>query len=86
MRFCGKLMHRGQVVLDPATGDLWETTAPSGVKEWGGHFDPMNAFVAGSDCELVLNDGRCGHIILGSLSFVLDKPIAISFRGLGPLK
>ena len=49
MRFCGKLMHRGQVVLDPATGDLWETTAPSGVKEWGGHFDPMIAFVAGSD-------------------------------------
>jgi hypothetical protein len=86
MRFFGKLMRRGQLVLDPATGDLWEATTISGVKEWGGHFDPTNAFVTGSDYDLVLNDGRCGHIVLGSVPFVLNKPIAVSFRGLGPLK
>ena len=86
MRFTGKLIYRGQIVLDPATGDLWETTATSRDKEWGGHFDPTNAFVTGSDYELVLNDGRCGLIVVGSVPFILNKPIAVSFRGLGPLK
>jgi hypothetical protein len=86
MRFFGKLLQNGQVVLDPATGDLWETTTSSGVKEWGGHFDPMSAFATGGDYELVLSDGRSGHIVLGSVSFVLNKPTAVSFRGLSPLK
>jgi hypothetical protein len=86
MRFTGKLISRGQIVLDPAMGDLWETTTSSGNQEWGGHFDPTNAFVTGSDHELVLSDGRRGNIILGSMPFILNKPIAVSFRGLGPLK
>jgi hypothetical protein len=54
MRFAGKLIYKGQVILDPATGDLWETMIV-GVPAWGGHFDPTDAFGTGSDYELVLN-------------------------------
>jgi hypothetical protein len=86
MRFAGKLLYRGKVVLDPARGDLWETATVSGAQEWGGYFDPMNAFITGGECDLVLDDGRYGHIALGSATFTLNKPTAISFRGLGPLK
>jgi hypothetical protein len=86
MRFAGKLIHKGRVILDPAMGDLWETASVSGIQEWGGHFDPSSAFVTSGECELVLKDGRRGHIALGSVSFILDRPTAVSFRGLEPLK
>ncbi len=85
MRFVGKLLYKGQVVLDPATGDLWETPMPSG-KSWGSYFDPTNTFGTGTDYELVLNDGRRGRIQIGSVSFTTLKPTAVSFHGSGPLK
>jgi hypothetical protein len=86
MRFAGKLLYKGHVVLDPATGDLWETTMPTGVASWGGYFDPTNVFGTGTDYELILNDGRRGLIKIGSVSFSSLKPTAISFHGSGPLK
>jgi len=85
MRFAGKLLYKGQVVLDPATGDLWETSTAD-APAWGGHFDPAYAFGTGTDYELVLSEGRRGYIRLGSVSFVLNRPTAVSFFGSGPLK
>src|SRR5262245_5927614 len=81
MRFTGKLLRDGQVVLDHASGDIWGKTMPDGLRIWGGHLDPKYSLESGGEFELLLDDGRRSPVSIDPDSLDRHHPTAISFRG-----
>jgi len=86
MRFTGKLFRNGEAILDPATGDIWEKTSPSGIKEWGGYIGPVGGFSVAGDCELYMDDGRAGPVTIESHRLSPEHSVGVPFKGAGLLR
>lgn len=81
MRFTGKLLRGDQIIVDHATGDIWQKVTPAGIRAWGGHFDPNPGFDASGELELLLDDGRHGPVAIDAESISRHHPTAVRFRG-----
>src|SRR5262249_15163331 len=74
MRFRGKVLRAGQVVVDPAIGEVREELRPDGIRAWAGWFTvPPGANVGpGDDYRLLLDDGRAADIRVLSVNTRAD--------------
>lgn len=88
MRFRGKILRDGQIVLDPATGDLQESETAGGIKRWGGQVALPTGKVlpVGDSYQLVLDDGRKGDILVARGSYGSHQASVVTFAGSGPLQ
>jgi hypothetical protein len=78
----GKILQKGQIVLDNLNCKIQFHTAIGGVKSWAGRFDlsPGQSLSPG-DYRLELENGRTGMI-----SIIKILPTEVHFLGRGPLE
>ena len=77
----GKILQKGQVVLDNLMCKIQFHTAIGGIKSWAGRFDlPAGKALAPGDYRLELENGKSGMI-----SIVKIVAQEVHFVGVGPL-
>jgi hypothetical protein len=78
----GKILQKGQVVLDRLQCKIQFHTAIGGIKSWAGRFDlPDGKSVSPGDYRLELENGRSGMIAIAKI-----LPQEVHFVGVGPLE
>ena len=78
----GKVLQKGQVVLDNLQCKIQFHTAIGGIKSWAGRFDlPAGKSISLGDYRLELENGRTGMI---SVQKAVDQEV--HFVGVGPLE
>ena len=78
----GKVLKKGQVILDNLQCKIQFHTAIGGIKSWAGRFDlPAGKSIAPGDYRLELENGRTGMI-----SIVKKVDQEVHFVGVGPLE
>jgi hypothetical protein len=77
----GKVLQKGQVILDNLLCKIQFHTAIGGIKSWAGRFDLVaGQTISPGDYRLELENGRSGMI-----SIIKILPEEVHFVGLGPL-
>jgi hypothetical protein len=77
----GKILQKGQVVLDNLQCKIQFHTAIGGIKSWAGRFDlPPEKSLGPGDYRLELENGRTGMISI--IKIVAQE---VHFVGVGPL-
>lgn len=85
MRFTGKLLKEGRVVVDPVVGQFGTRTDPDDGATWSGSFFLLaGRNLAGGTYDLHLDDGRCGVISLAGVAAAPDQPALVPFASRGP--
>jgi hypothetical protein len=86
MRFTGKILEGGQVVLDRVTGE-WDVDPSRRLFSWRGHFTaPTGQSARPGTFELHMDVGHKGTIQISQIPTASDKPPVVHFLGLGPLQ
>jgi hypothetical protein len=80
--FPGKVLQKGQIVLDNLLCKIQFHTAIGGVKSWAGRFDlAPGQTISPGDYRLELENGRTGMI-----SIIKVLAPEVHFVGVGPLE
>jgi hypothetical protein len=86
--FRGQIEQEGRVVFPSVIGWLAEPAGTGASPPWDGYFglEFGKQVGRGGVYRLVLDDGRSGDIVIGTVGVTSTAPPVVHFRGSGPLR
>ena len=83
----GRILKDERVVLDDLDITIYHATPAADVPSWRGGFylDEPGAHIDPGEYRLVLEDGRSGEVVIGSVSLGMSNRTRVSFNGSGSL-
>ena len=83
----GRILKDETVVLDDLDITIYHARPAADMSSWRGSFylDEPGAYIDPGEYRLVLEDGRSGDVVIGSVSLGMSDRTRVSFNGSGSL-